>query len=81
MTEPASYGAKLRQFREDAGLTQEQLAAAIGATWMTIHRYETDQRLPRWDDVLRIATELGKTPNDFMPLDPPDDPRPRGKLQ
>lgn len=35
-----SVGARIRSARGDAGLTQEQLARAVGKTVMTISRYE-----------------------------------------
>ena len=51
----------VRGMRESAGLTQQQLANAIGTSQPTIARLErgTDQRLPRWDLMRRIGLALG----------------------
>lgn len=77
MSSPATFGGLLRQFREEAGLTQEQLSETAGITPLTLHRYETDQRSPQWEVVLVLATALGKMPNDFIPQGEPE--RPKGK--
>jgi len=52
----------VRRMREDAGVTQGQLAKAIGTSQPTIARLENglDQRAPRWDTLNRIARALGK---------------------
>jgi DNA-binding XRE family transcriptional regulator len=52
----------LRAMREEADLTQVELAQLIGTTQSAIARIEkgTDQRTPRWDTLNRIAIALGK---------------------
>lgn len=52
----------VRGMRESAGLTQDQLARAIGSTQPSIARLEKglDQRTPRWDTLRRIAVALNK---------------------
>ena len=52
----------VRRMREEAGLTQVQLARAIGTSQPTIARLEKglDPRTPRWDTLSRIAGALGK---------------------
>jgi transcriptional regulator with XRE-family HTH domain len=90
MAEPLTFGSRLRSLRDAAGMTQEQLAVSVGITPLSLLRYENDQRVPRWDDVLRIAKALGVSvaafeesasdddQGDDAPDLPPDDP-PRGK--
>ena len=47
-----TFGERLRQHREAAGLTQEQVAHAIGVAKSTVTGYEKDHREP---DVIKIA--------------------------
>lgn len=53
---------EVRRLREDAGLTQRQLAAAINSTQPVIARLErgADQRVPRVDLLRRIAEACGR---------------------
>ena len=66
MAEHTTFGSQLRLFRKEADLTLEELAAKVSITLLSLHRYETDQRSPQWDVVVRLAEALGKTPNDFL---------------
>ena len=52
----------VRSMRTGAGMTQAQLAKAIGSSQPTIARLEKglDQRTPRWDLLRRIALALNK---------------------
>src|SRR5689334_9398522 len=52
----------VRSMRMGAGVTQAQLAKAIGSSQPTIARLEKglDQRTPRWDLLRRIALALNK---------------------
>lgn len=52
----------VRSMREDAGLTQAQLAAIVGTSQPSIARMEKglDQRTPRWETLHKIARALGK---------------------
>ena len=76
----ATFGIALRQAREDAGLTQAQLAAAIGRTQTLIGGWEAGQTEPHPLDVFTIETELGLDRGHlartlgFLPLSP-DTPR------
>ena len=44
----------IRQLRADLGLTQEQFAAKIGATFSTVNRWENDKSKPSPLAMLRI---------------------------
>ena len=50
---------KLKTLRKAKGLTQEQLAEAIGTTRATIAGYETGRRNPRLPDLQKIAEFFG----------------------
>jgi ribosome-binding protein aMBF1 (putative translation factor) len=58
----AELAMALREMREEAGLTQAQLAALIGVKQPMIARVErgTDPRTPRWDVLRRVGLALGK---------------------
>lgn len=53
------YGSLIKEAREKAGLTQEQLGNAIGVTGVTIMRYEKGQRNPSSKVIGKIASVLG----------------------
>lgn len=52
----------VRAMREDAGLTQAQLASLIGVKQPMIARVERgmDRRTPSWDVLRRVGRALGK---------------------
>ncbi len=58
---------RLKQKRQEAGITQEQLAAAAGMTARTIQNYEMGARRPRNDNVIeQLASALGCTYEELM---------------
>ncbi len=70
-------GARLKDARNKAGLTQEVAAESIGVSWMTVHRWEHDQRTISRDRLERISQLYGKPLRWFLTLeegdlDPPD---------
>jgi transcriptional regulator with XRE-family HTH domain len=52
------FGERLRETRERRGLTQEQLAAAVGTHGPKISAYEKGQTLPGLEKAARLATAL-----------------------
>jgi len=67
--------AAARAMREQAALSQAQLAALIGTTQSAIARFEMSaDRTPEWPTLQRIATALGKQLR--MELADPDESRP-----
>lgn len=50
---------RLREMREGAGLTQEQLAERAGLSVHTLRTYEYGQRLPGYGVVLHLSKALG----------------------
>lgn len=55
-------GEVIAMARRSQGLTQEQLAKAVGVSQVAIHRYETGMREPDEDVLARVAEALGLTP-------------------
>lgn len=53
-------GARIRQARHAAGLTQAALAVAAGTRERNIIRWENDQHSPRFEHVAAIAKATGK---------------------
>lgn len=51
-------GAKLRRAREERGLTQWQVAIAMGVRRTTISGWEQGRRLPDWPTLQRLARVL-----------------------
>ena len=56
---------KLKTLRKSKGITQEQLADAVGTTRATIAGYETGRRNPRLPDLQKIAEFYGVGLNYF----------------
>lgn len=57
----------IKHAREQAGLTQEQLADALGTDKATVSRWETERRSPSCKTLVRIWDALGTTPARFFP--------------
>ncbi|WP_425592137.1 helix-turn-helix domain-containing protein [Cloacibacillus porcorum] len=56
----------IKKYREAVGLKQAELAGRLCLATMTLSRYETGAREPRWSDVTAMATILGCTPTELM---------------
>ena len=54
-----TFGARLRRLREDAGLTQQELADRISTHRMTIAKLEQNENGPTWTTVKALARALG----------------------
>ncbi len=61
----STFGLKLRDLRQRAGLTQEQLSERAGVDRTTLARLETDVSVPTWPTVLALARTLGVKADDF----------------
>ena len=59
-------GARIREARIHAGLTQFQLGERIGRDHRTIHRWEYGTRVASLDDLLLTAAALGVDLADLM---------------
>jgi transcriptional regulator with XRE-family HTH domain len=59
MAEATWLGARLRELREAAGLTQPQLAQHVGISTRQVSRLETGEQVATWPTVLALANALG----------------------
>ncbi len=59
MTDVGAFGARLRELREAAGLTQEQLAERTGVKRDAVARWERGNREPSWGNVVSLCEALG----------------------
>lgn len=73
----------LRELREKAGLTQQQLADRAGLPVTSLRNHEQGQRSPSWAAVVKIAKALGVTADTFSVCDevsqPDEKPVPKKK--
>lgn len=58
-----SFASRLKQARENAGFTQQELAKALGVTKSAIGNYENGVSSPKWDVLLKIFDILHVEPN------------------
>lgn len=62
------HGKAIRHYREAAGLTQEQLAHAIGGHFSDISRLESGDANPTYSTVANVAAGLGVSPSRIFSL-------------
>lgn len=72
-----AFGARLRELREAAGLTQQQLGDLAGIHKLTVAKLEQGIREPTWNTVRAIADALKVSCEAFNQA--PADVEPRGK--
>jgi transcriptional regulator with XRE-family HTH domain len=56
------FGSRLEQFRSDAGLSQTQLAKAVGTSQSAVSQMESGERKPSFDMLRRLAKALKVSP-------------------
>ena len=56
------FGARLAQFRSDAGMTQTQLAKGVGTSQSAISQMESGERTPSFEMLRRLARTLNVSP-------------------
>src|SRR4051812_46403412 len=73
MSEAKWFPGRLRGLREQAGLTQEQVAEGAGLTGDGIAQLERGRHGPSWETVVALVKALGVDPNPFLkePFPPP----------
>ena len=65
-SELARVAKRIRQWRDEAGLTLQELAARSGVATSTIQKVETFQMVPTVAVLLKIARGLGRSASDFV---------------
>lgn len=56
-----NIGERMKQIREEKGLTQNEVAQRAGVTAASLSRWENEEREPTFQNVQRIAQALGVT--------------------
>ena len=57
---------RLLRMRTLRGETQEQVAEAIGISYVSLSRYETGQRMPKMNILLKLADHYGVSVDEIM---------------
>ncbi len=57
---------KIRLYREKAGLSQRELAYAIGVSQAAVAQWENGTSQPTLDNLRKVADILGVTPGDLF---------------
>jgi transcriptional regulator with XRE-family HTH domain len=76
------FAGRLKELREKAGITQQQLGVKAGIHKLTVAKLEQGIREPSWATVQTLSTALGVTCEAFSAkLEKPEDAgkRPRGR--
>src|SRR5581483_1297697 len=62
MSNPSMFGRRIKQLRQEHGLTQDMLAERVGCASETIRKIEAGQRRPSYQIAMRLAEQLGIPP-------------------
>lgn len=62
----STFGARLRELRDGAGLTQQELAEKAGMLPAALARLERGERSPLWETVLKLAAALQVGVEEFV---------------
>jgi len=75
----AEFGARLRELRYEAGLTQEALALNSGIDRSYVGQVERGERNISLENIVKLANGLGVVPHKL--LEPPHDKKSRSSLR
>ena len=64
-----TFAEKLRELRDQAGLSEARLAKASGVPFGTVHDYGLGRRTPSFPAVVKLAKALGSTCETFADCD------------
>ena len=64
--ELVAFGARLKELREAAGLTQEGLAHASDVHWTYVGQIERGERNLTYKSILKLARGLGVSPAELV---------------
>ena len=68
---PDTFGARLKTLRKKAGLTQEELAEAIGVHLNSVSLWENGEYTPKMQSIKALAKALGVPEADLLNDTPP----------
>src|SRR5438309_671419 len=81
MADAERFGPRLRELREEAGLTQQQLAEKAGLSQRAVSHWEQGLREPAWSNEVALARALGVNLDAFL-VEPAARPQAgRGRLR
>jgi len=61
-----AVGQRIKEIREEAGLSQERFAREIDRSRQTIYEAEAGRRIPDWETLERIAEYGGLDPRELL---------------
>ena len=64
--EQQNFAQRLRKFRKEARLTQEELAGKINVSAMTLRRWEWGERQPRMEEIKKLCEVLHVTEAELL---------------
>jgi transcriptional regulator with XRE-family HTH domain len=68
--EAQSFGDRIKQFRKESGITQQQLAAFVGVSASAVGNWENrPQETPKGDNLLKLAEAFGVDPAELLGQD------------
>jgi transcriptional regulator with XRE-family HTH domain len=76
MPSDSALGRKVRELRRSRGMTQKELASAVGVTGAQLHRYETGATRVAASRMIAIAEALGVRPDVLLGSATPEAPAP-----
>lgn len=66
MTDQNTIAYKIKKYRKEQGMSQEELSSRSGINLSTIKKYETGYRNPKPEQLLKISSALGVSINAFI---------------
>lgn len=69
MNDTNIVGKNIRAARREKGMTQSDLAKKLNVSVMTIRRWETGDRMPKFGDIKKISDAIEVPPIEWMGLD------------
>ena len=67
MDKTNAIGTNIKRFRSEKGITQKELAAALGVSYQMVQSWERGARNPKMETIQKIAAALGVSWLDLMP--------------
>ena len=64
-----AFGARVREFREHEGWTQDELAHRLEKSSETVHKLESGKRIPRLPDIFRLAIVFDVSVADLLDIE------------
>jgi Zn-dependent peptidase ImmA (M78 family)/transcriptional regulator with XRE-family HTH domain len=72
---------RIREAREEAGLTQAELATRLDRTQTSVSYWESGKRVPGIDDLVEVSVAVGKGVHYFLPPSAPATPARRARAR